>query len=117
MTEKLLENFLQQVKPDQAIWALCEPSSEDWVVLDSIHFEETDVMPVWSSQEKAQAHCVEEWQSYQAAKITVSQWLEFWVEDLSQDNIVIGVDWADDNDCVELGLDEFSQQLAGIETL
>ena len=39
MTEKLLENFLQQVKPDQAIWALCEPSSEDWVVLDSIHFE------------------------------------------------------------------------------
>ncbi len=117
MTEKLLADFLNQVKPEQAFWALCEPESQDWVVLDSIHFENTEVMPLWSNEALAKAHCVDEWASYNPAKITVAEWLEFWVEDLSEDNIIIGINWADDNDCEELGLDEFSQKIAEIETL
>ncbi|QOL24667.1 DUF2750 domain-containing protein [Thalassotalea sp. LPB0316] len=117
MNEATLSEFLNQVKPEQKFWALCEPASEDWVILDSVHFENTDVMPLWSSQALAQAHCIDEWASYQPSAITVSQWLEFWVEDLSADNIIIGINWADDNDCEELGLDEFSQKVAEIETL
>ena len=73
-TEPLFTAFLNDVKPTQTLWALQDKSSEDWVVLDSSQFENTDVMPVWSSEELAKVHCVDEWQSYRPTKITVADW-------------------------------------------
>lgn len=107
-------DFLVQVKASQTLWALQERSSEGWVVLDSINFEDTDVMPLWSSAELAQKHCIDEWQDYTPVAISVADWLEFWVEDLASDNVMVGVNWQDD-DYLELELGEFSQQLASIE--
>jgi hypothetical protein len=46
--------------------------------------------------------------------ISVGDWLEFWVEDLAADNVMIGVDWQGE-DYLEMELAEFSQQLAEIE--
>lgn len=112
-----LTAFLNESKPEQKFWALCEPESQDWVVLDSVNFEQSETMPLWSNEALAKAQCIDEWQDYQPAEITVGQWLEFWVEDLSQDNVIIGINWQDDQPCIEIGLDEFSQGVAGIETL
>jgi hypothetical protein len=39
------------------------------------------------------------------------------VEDLAQDNVLIGVEWRDGGEYLELELAEFSQILAKIETL
>jgi hypothetical protein len=123
MNSTILSTFLTDVKTAQSFWALQEKSGEDWVVLDSINFENTDVMPLWSSQALAQIHCIDEWQEYVPTKITLSDWLEFWLEDLGEDGVIVGVNWleesnqAEDNEYVELDLAEFSQALAEIEAL
>ena len=123
MKSTILSTFLAAVKNTQSFWALQEKSSEDWVVLDSINFENTEVMPLWSSQDLAQKHCIDEWQQYVPVKISLSDWLEFWLEDLSEDGVIIGINWqeesshAEDNEYLELELSEFSQSLAEVEIL
>lgn len=123
MDSTILSTFLADVKSTQSFWALQEKSGEDWVVLDSINFEDTEVMPLWSTQELAQKHCVDEWQQYVPTKITLSDWLEFWLEDLGEDGVIIGINWQAEsnetveNEYVELDLAEFSQSLAEIEML
>lgn len=115
--EKMLTAFITEVKDTQTMWALQDESSEDWVVLDSINFENTEVMPLWSTQVLAQSHCVEEWTEYVPAEITVAQWMEYWVEELLADAVVIGINWQEEGQCFELELPEFTQALAAIEKL
>lgn len=116
-TDNLLINeFLKSVKKTQMLWALQDTQSEGWVILDSINFEETDVMPLWSSAELAKSHCVDEWKGYTPVTISVADWLEFWVEDLAEDNVMIGVNWQGEEEYIELELAEFSQFVAEIET-
>ena len=110
-------DFMAQVQVTQTIWALQDKTSEGWVVLDSVNFENTDVMPVWSNIELAKSHCVDEWHDYLPMAISLADWLEFWVEDLAEDNVLIGVEWRDGGEYLELELVEFSQMLAKIEML
>ena len=116
-TPNTLSDFLTQVKENQLIWALQDKASEDWVVLDSINFEDTDVMPLWSTEALAKSHCVEEWAEYIPVAITVADWMEFWVEDLLEDGVIIGLNWQENDDCFELELAEFTQSLATVEAL
>ena len=110
-------DFMALVKSNQAIWALQDQESEGWVVLDSVNFENTDVMPVWSNLELAKKHCVDEWENYVPKSISIADWLEFWVEDLAEDNVLIGVEWRDGGEYLELELADFSQLVAEIEVL
>lgn len=116
-TPNTLSDFLTQVKENQLIWALQDKASEDWVVLDSINFEDTDVMPLWSTEALAKSHCVEEWAEYIPVAITVADWMEFWVEDLLEDGVIISLNWQENDDCFELELAEFTQSLATVEAL
>lgn len=113
----ILSTFLAETKPTQVIWALQDKESEDWVVLDSLTFEETEVMPLWSSEALAQQHCIEEWSDYIPCAISLSDWFEFWLEVLNEDNIIVGINWQDDEDCLEVELSDFTQGLAEIELL
>jgi len=127
MNTTTLTTFLADVKNKQSFWALQEKSGEDWVVLDSINFENTDVMPLWSAEDLAQLHCVDEWEDYVPTEITLSDWLEFWLEDLSEDGVIVGINWQEEaesegaskieNEYFELDLADFSQSLAEIEVL
>lgn len=114
---KILTAFLAQAKTSQTFWALQDKESEDWVILDSVNFEDTEVMPLWSDKALAQSHCIEEWREYSPAEISVADWLEFWIEDLKEDNIVIGIDWQGEEEYLELDLADFSQAIAEIEAL
>ncbi|MEP1446090.1 MAG: DUF2750 domain-containing protein [Paraglaciecola sp.] len=114
-THSLPADFMAQVQSTQILWALQDQSSEGWVVLDSSNFENADVMPLWSSKELATSHCVDEWQQYTPEAISIADWLEFWVEDLAQDNVLVGVEWRDGSEYLELELAEFSQWLAKVE--
>lgn len=116
-TSTTLVHFLTEVKPTQILWALQDKSSEDWVVLDSPSFENTDVMPLWSSTELAQQHCIDEWSDYVPCKITLADWFEFWLEDLNEDNVIVGINWQDNDECLEMELSDFTQALAEIESL
>ncbi|MDO6838648.1 DUF2750 domain-containing protein [Paraglaciecola chathamensis] len=108
-------DFMAQIKHTQGLWALQDKTSDGWVILDSINFENTDVMPLWSNAQLAKEHCIDEWQDYVPKAISVSDWLEFWVEDLAQDNVVIGIEWRDGGEYLEVELADFSQMLAEVE--
>jgi len=108
--------FLNDVKPTQMLWGLQDKTTEDWVVLDSLQFEETEVMPLWSTQALAQSHCVDEWKDYVASPISLADWFEFWVDDLLEDNVVIGLNWGDEED-LEIDLAELTELLTEIEAL
>lgn len=112
-----LKDFLAQAKPSQLLWALQDKSSEGWVVLDSIAYENTDVMPLWSSAELAQQHCIDEWENYMPCQIALADWFEFWLEDLNQDGVIVGVNWQDNDEYLEIELADFTQALAEIESL
>jgi len=114
---KTLSQFLTDVKPTQTIWGLQDKSSEDWVIVDSINFEKTDVMPVWSSQELAQQHCNGEWQDFAPAEISLADWFEFWQQDLNEDGVMIGLNWHEQQDCLEMELAKFSLELATVELI
>jgi hypothetical protein len=112
-----LKDFLAQVKSTQLLWALQDKVSEDWVVLDSITYENTEVMPLWSSAELAKQHCIEEWENYIPCEISLSDWLEFWIEDLNKDGVIVGVNWQGEDEYLEMELADFTQALAEIESL
>lgn len=116
-TNPAIAKFFTTIKPHQEVWGLQDHTGEEWVVCDSVNFEDTDAMPLWSSKELAQVHCSDEWKSYKPAAISVSDLLEFWIEDLNEDNIVIGLDWENEGECAELELAEFTQSVVDIETL
>jgi hypothetical protein len=119
MTDKdqILASFIADVTPTQSFWALQDKESEDWVVLDSVIFDETEVMPLWSTPEFALVHCTEEWSDYVPAEITLSDWLEFWVKDLIEDDAVLGINWIGEEGDVEVDLLEFTEALVNIEAL
>ncbi len=115
--QQILSEFLAEVQPTQQLWALQDTKSEDWVVLDSLNYEETEVMPLWSSEALAAQHCSEEWADYVATAIPFADWLEFWVEDLLADSVVIGINWRGEDNDLEIDLPEFAQAVAEIEAL
>ena len=42
-TNSTLSAFMAETKTEQRFWALQDKTSEDWVVLDSVNFEKTEV--------------------------------------------------------------------------
>ncbi len=116
-TNPTQSQFFADVKPNQVVWGLQDKTGEDWVICDSAQFENTDVMPLWSSESLAQRHCCDEWKDYQPAAISVADFLEFWVDDLNEDGVMLGINWQGEDDCLEIDLVEFSQSLAEIEAL
>ena len=114
---EILAEFLTQAKTSQSLWALQDKDSEDWVVLDSPNFENAEVMPVWSSKALADVHCIQEWQDFVPSEISLADWLDYWVEDLQDDDVVVGVNWAEEGDIVELEVADFSQAVSSIQAV
>ncbi|KFZ36702.1 hypothetical protein HR45_14680 [Shewanella mangrovi] len=111
----VLSSFLKNIEETQTLWALQDESGEGWVVCDSTMYEDTDVMPLWSTEEMAAKQCNDEWQDFTPTPISVEEFLEYWVEDLNEDGVTIGIDWQGDENCEELEPVEFAKTLAEIE--
>lgn len=116
MSETVKE-FLKEVQATQMIWALNEKESDGWVIVDSMKFEDTDTILLWSTESQAQAACTEEWANYVPTQISVADWLEFWFEDLNEDGVIAGIDWQGGDELEEVDLGEFTQAIADIEKL
>lgn len=113
-----LNDFVNNIKESQTIWALKDPQSEDWVVCDSVVFDDTEVMPLWTDKSLAKDYCIDEWEGYSVAPISVDDFLEFWVSDLNYDGVMVGLDWQGDeeNDSVEFDPIDVAKALADYES-
>ncbi|BDM64641.1 hypothetical protein NFHSH190041_20930 [Shewanella sp. NFH-SH190041] len=110
-----LAAFIENVKAGQTVWGLQDETGEGWVVCDSAEYENTDVMPLWSTEALASAHCTDEWASYQAMPITLGEFLEYWVSDFNDDGVLVGIDWTGDEICLEMDPVMLAKELADIE--
>lgn len=113
----LVDAFFAEVKATQMIWALHDKDSDGWVIVDSVNYEDTDTILLWSTESGAQKSCTEEWANYVPTQISVADWLEFWFEDLNEDGIIVGLDWEGEDELAELELGEFTQKIADLEQL
>ncbi|MCG7534423.1 DUF2750 domain-containing protein [Pseudoalteromonas sp. OOF1S-7] len=99
--ESEVVNFVVTAKEQEQVWAL---GSDDGglVVVDSNQFEESDVLLLWDSEDNAQAQCRDEWADFKPVAIPLDELLDEWVEDLRDDNALLGLNWNDDNVCTEI---------------
>jgi hypothetical protein len=113
-----LQTFVDKSKASQTFWGLQDPTSDDWVVCDSLEFEETDVMPLWTDSKGATNYCSEDWSDYVPVAITVEDFLEYWAADLNYDGVLLGLDWlAEDENSIEIDPIEVAKAFANHESM
>ncbi|CAH0533825.1 hypothetical protein VST7929_01700 [Vibrio stylophorae] len=96
-----LENFVAQTRQTNLVWGLCLDEVE-WLSVDSSEFENSEVMPFWSSEEAARAHCVEEWAEFEVTSIDLDLFTNEWMTTLSEDGVLVGLNWNDALEGAEL---------------
>jgi hypothetical protein len=99
--ESQLVSFVEKARLSEQVWAL---GGDDggFVVCESNQFAETDVLLLWESEDAAKAQCKEEWQEFTPVEINLDEFLDEWVEDLNEDSALVGLNWNDDQVCVEI---------------
>ncbi len=112
-TSENLDRFILEAIAQGCVWGLEGP--EGWALCASEKYEESDVMPLWSQQEFAQVHCLDDWQAYVPVAIDLGELLEEWLPGMHEDLLLIGVNWNQDLEGDELEpldlLEEFEQEL------
>ncbi len=89
-SETNLSAFSQAVIAAGELWVLS--ADDEFVVVDSIEFEATDVMPLFSKQANAQALCIEDWASYQPVAVKLEEFFEEWLPSLDEDKVLVAID-------------------------
>ncbi|WP_210395683.1 DUF2750 domain-containing protein [Motiliproteus sediminis] len=91
--------FIDEIKASGLVWGIS--TSEGWVVCDSEEYEETDVIPFWSSEADARAHCSGEWAEFEPQSITLDVFADRWLTGMVKDDVLAGPNW--------------NEELAGLE--
>ncbi|WP_111642694.1 DUF2750 domain-containing protein [Marinimicrobium alkaliphilum] len=117
LSDDLTENFDRFVVEAIAtgcVWGL--EGAEGWALCPSEVWNTSDVMPLWSQQEFALAHCQDEWKDYKPQPISLEELLDDWLPGMHDDGLLIGVNWNDELEGEEIEpldlLHEFEQELS-----
>ncbi|QXO18895.1 MULTISPECIES: DUF2750 domain-containing protein [Vibrio] len=86
-----LELFIKESKENNLVWGL--RNEEGWLSCESTEFEESEVMPFWSSKEDAELHNVEEWADFEVLEIPLDIFVEDWLITLDEDGVLVGINW------------------------
>lgn len=109
-----LDRFIVESIEHGCVWGLQGP--DGWALCDSEKYDNTDVMPFWSQESFARVHCQEDWKDYEPVAIELEEFLEDWLTGMHEDVILIGINWDEDLEGVEMEpldlLEEFDQELA-----
>ena len=116
LTDNLDANFqlfIEEVRESGQVWGL--RYGEDWVVCRSAEFEDADVMPLWSAEGDARLHCVDEWANYEPEVIELEEFLDIWINDLDEDDVLVGPNWNADLEGQELEPIELAKALVELD--
>ncbi|TKB50483.1 DUF2750 domain-containing protein [Ferrimonas sediminicola] len=106
-TPEAVKAFVTATFEGRGFWGLTQ--GEEWVICDSAQFEESDVLPLWSTEAAAKAHCIDDWSHYQITFIPLEEFFEFWLNDLNEDGVLVGCDWPLDGDAHEMDAMELAK--------
>ncbi len=98
--EENLDRFIVEAMETGCVWALEGP--EGFALCPSDDNDDVDVMPFWSQPEFAQAVCVDEWNIYKPVPVALEEFLDEWVDGMHGDVVLVGVNWSEDLDGVEI---------------
>ncbi len=104
LTDDLQANrdlFVSESKETCFVWGLLNKEG-DWLSVPSTEFEESEVMPFWSSKEDAQSQCADEWSEFSASELPLDIFLEDWMITLAEDGVLVGLNWNDELEGLEL---------------
>ncbi len=109
-----LDRFVVEALDSGCIWGLEGP--EGWALCASDKYDTSDVMPLWSDESSARAHCREEWVDYQPVAIELEEFLDDWLPGMHEDVLLVGVNWNDELEGEEMEpldlLEEFQEEMA-----
>jgi len=103
------QRFIEDILESGQVWGL--QSEEGWVVVDSTEFEESEVMPFWSDEAYAKNHCVGEWEEFKPVAMDLDEFVEEWLAGMAEDGILVGPNWNDDLEGVEVEPEEVAEKL------
>ncbi|MFT5720657.1 MAG: hypothetical protein ACI9W6_000957 [Motiliproteus sp.] len=101
--------FIEGIKASGEVWGVTTP--EGWVVCDSEEYEETDVIPFWSSAEDAQAQCADEWAENEVKSISLAVFVERWLTGMAEDGVLVGPNWNAEMEGLEVEPEAVAEQL------
>ncbi|MBV2128018.1 DUF2750 domain-containing protein [Arsukibacterium indicum] len=107
------QKFVEEAKTHGVVWTLAD--GEDLLVVESVEFEETDVMPFWSNKADAQAHCSDEWADYKPEAIPLDVFCEGWLKEMYEDGVLIGTNWDESLNGPEVEPRELLESLARVQ--
>ena len=108
-----LDRFIVEAMELGCVWGLEGP--DGWALSASEAHDDIDVMPFWSQESFARAHCQDDWANYKPVAIELVEFLEDWLPGLHEDVLLVGVNWNADLDGEELEpldlLEEFETEM------
>lgn len=99
--EARYDAFIAEVKQGGTVWGLCT-SADNWAVCASAAYEETDVMPFWSSEAAAKAQCTGEWAIFSVQPIPLEEFYNDWLPGMHEDDLLVGPNWDDNLEGLEV---------------
>jgi hypothetical protein len=105
------QRFIENILESGQVWGL--QSDEGWVVVDSTEYEDSEVMPFWAEEAHAKAHCVGEWDNFRPVAMDLEEFVEDWLAGMADDGILVGPNWNDDLEGLEVEPEEIILQLSG----
>ena len=92
--ESRLDRFCARAAASGEVWVLTE--GEDCAVVESEEFEETEVMPFWSSKAGAEGTATGDWARYTPGAVPLDEFVDKWLVQMHEDGFLVGPDWSDD---------------------
>ena len=112
INDPVFQGFISEARTSGQVYVLAH--GEDLLVVESVDFEDTDVMPFWSNIEQAQIHCTEEWAEYKPEAIPLEIFVEGWLKEMYEDGVIIGTNWDIDLNGPEVEPREILEALAQV---
>lgn len=98
--QEVLTTFATEALRKSEVWGL--KGEDGWALCASIEFEDTEVLPFFSSHEAARLLCTGPWEGYQPDAIPLEDFLEDWLPGMHEDNALLGLNWNADMEGYEL---------------
>jgi hypothetical protein len=91
--EEQTAHFISTSKSTNMIWGL--RADDGWLSCES-QIQDKEVMPFWSSPEKAAAQAIDEWSEFEVVEIPLDIFVEDWLITLNEDDVLVAIDWDED---------------------
>ncbi len=100
--EAVYDAFIVAIQQSGEIWGLHSEQDGGWAICPSAAYEDTDVLPFWSSAALARQLCTDAWKIYQPTQIPLEEFINDWLPRMHEDDALVGPDWTSELEGLEL---------------